>query len=93
MKLGWMGKLFKPCKYLTHEPIHVLYHFREEDDLFNGDVDAEDPKYGDKKRKKKVGEAMTPMTSAKQIQLLKMNFTTQFISRNNPVWLRASFVR
>ena len=35
------------------------FSFREEDDLYNGDADAEDPKDGDKKRKKKVGEAMT----------------------------------
>ena len=75
---------------LEHPSMHVLYHFRKEDDLFNVDVDAEDPKYGDKKRKKKVGEAMTPMTSAKQIQLLKMNLTNQFISKNNPVIARTN---
>ena len=43
----------------THKPIYVVFYFREEDDLYNGDADAEDPKDGDKKRKKKVGEAMT----------------------------------
>ena len=44
---------------MIHESMCVLIHFREEDDLYDGDADAEDPKDGDKKRKKKVGEAMT----------------------------------
>ena len=34
--------------------------------MYNGDADAEDPKDGDKKRKKKVGEAMTTETRPRQ---------------------------